>query len=87
MHGTCEGRVGSCDLKMAHLSKIWTKNTAIIAGLVGFIGLALYPVVVSPAINPRKWRKDKIIFSSFKSDLLKEKHPCGTNLCAFRFLT
>ncbi|XP_033632044.1 small integral membrane protein 20-like isoform X2 [Asterias rubens] len=41
---------------MAHLSKIWTKNTAIIAGLVGFIGLALYPVVVSPAINPRKWQ-------------------------------
>ncbi|XP_038057169.1 small integral membrane protein 20-like [Patiria miniata] len=43
--------------KMASLSRLRTRNSLIIAGLVGFIGLALYPIVVSPMVNPKKWQK------------------------------
>jgi hypothetical protein len=41
---------------MASLPRFGTRNSLIIAGFVGFIGLALYPIVIAPIVNPKKWQ-------------------------------
>lgn len=45
---------------MVQLNKGW-RYTGFIVGLVGFIGLAMYPIAISPMIDPSKYSELRVV--------------------------
>ena len=48
--------VGNMSGQAVHKFVGW-RYAALIGGMVGMIGLAMYPIFVDPYLHPEKWRK------------------------------